>query len=552
MSYRYYPILRPMPDLGSDPSSGLSDERQQVNSPETPGFVAWNDRTDRIFRFRFQTFTAQEWATLRQFFDRAGGRAKPFYLPSWQADFELATSAAAGDFTMTVTGNWHTNNLSSYRPDSIGRRLLVVNQLGQVSDHWVVAVENSGGNDTLTLEDPLPFDLTAGKCIICICYLSRLANDNIESVSLTPEHVSCTLSFREITNRRRFDEDQPVEGFTVGNLLRCAEVLARDVDPAKLKLREYATLGPAAYATPQTSNFISTWIGALDYATNLVTLDGPGPPFVSTLYNGTAPADQLAFTFGNDGKEVLAWVKDGAARIRWFASGVPQTRNFEAFSVVAYNTLALATTTDAADSTVVVFYLKPNDASIYCRILADNFSVERRYCKSPLAPISLHTVNQSSGRLQIVAQDASHRQISFRSASWYALGNILISYIWEDQPDLDTGTTFAEGTVGFALSSSTAYMAWTGDDTSDGGVETVDVNLPMAYADGFVGKTAKIKCAADWYPNAGPPPGSGPATLQVEYNGVTRTKKIFPGDVTPSTTNVATVIVFPDGTFEIN
>lgn len=543
-----------MPDMTNPPTSGIADERQSVNAPETETFIAWTDRTDRIMQFEFQTFTCQEWSEFRTFFDRMAGRAKAFFQPSWAADFELAVTAAAGDTTLTIAGHWHTNNLNSNRPDSIGRRMLIVNHLGEISDHWVLEAATSGANDVLTLEDPIANDLEPGRCIICICYLCRLAMDSIEGTSLSPAHVNAKLTFREITNRRKHNDHLDTQGFvSIGNLIACAEVWAFDDEPAFSVLRNYSTLGPDVYDTPQAGNFDAAWSGSLSAITNLLTLDGPAAPFTSTLYNGSTPADQIAFTFDTDGKEVLAWVTGDAARIRWF-DGTAQTIDFDAHSVAAYNSWALATTTDIGDSTVVVFYLKRGDSNIYCRILADGFAVPYRYCINPLAAIALHTVNQFDGRLQLVGMDASHRVAKWRSAGWLAFGDLVITYTWPTpHEDLDTGTTFGDDTVGYGHGGSSTYMVCDYDGPNiNPGPEVVVIDLAAAFLAGAIGKTAKIKCAADWYPNHTPTPGEGPATMQIDYNGHTKTIEINPGDVTPSTTNVATITVNPDGTFTLD
>jgi hypothetical protein len=121
-------------------------------------------------------------------------------------------------------------------------------------------------------------------------------------------------------------------------------------------------------------------------------------------------------------------------------------------------------------------------------------------------------------------------------------GELVIKYDWSNAPDLDTGTTFLSETVGFGHGSSSSYMSWTGDDTSDGN-EIVTIDLNQAYENEEIATIATVVCAADWYPGAG---GSGPATLTMTYRGLPfYGDVIFPppasAGITPASTVAATV-----------
>lgn len=110
--------------------------------------------------------------------------------------------------------------------------------------------------------------------------------------------------------------------------------------------------------------------------------------------------------------------------------------------------------------------------------------------------------------------------------------DLVISYSWSTNVrDLDTATTFHGTTVGWSASESGPYLAWTGDDTSSGGRETVTIDLLGAWeADFFTGNafggySIEVGTKAGWYSPAG---GSGPATLSV-YLLDTSTGAVVPG-----------------------
>ena len=114
-------------------------------------------------------------------------------------------------------------------------------------------------------------------------------------------------------------------------------------------------------------------------------------------------------------------------------------------------------------------------------------------------------------------------------------GVLTLAFSWEGSFDLDTGTTFNGATVGFGHSGSTAFLGWTGDDTSESGDEIATVDLAKAWRDGVIREFADILVAADWYPPSG---GSGPAVLTVSYSrsSLALSFTIHPGAVSPATT----------------
>lgn len=90
--------------------------------------------------------------------------------------------------------------------------------------------------------------------------------------------------------------------------------------------------------------------------------------------------------------------------------------------------------------------------------------------------------------------------------------NLVFTYTWPtSQKDLDSGTLFLSGSVGYSAPGS-PYMTFSGDDTSGGGVEVATIDLYSAFRDGQWSGSVLAYARAGWYI---PAEGSGPATVTV-------------------------------------
>jgi hypothetical protein len=116
--------------------------------------------------------------------------------------------------------------------------------------------------------------------------------------------------------------------------------------------------------------------------------------------------------------------------------------------------------------------------------------------------------------------------------------NIFIEYTWPvNQRDLDTGTMFDSQRVGWNCGYSGPFMSWSGDDTSAGGSERVEVNLSAALAAGKLANGTVVNLQAGWY---SPAQGSGLATVTVSLkskvdNQLYRSQQL---SIAPGTQNV--------------
>lgn len=125
-------------------------------------------------------------------------------------------------------------------------------------------------------------------------------------------------------------------------------------------------------------------------------------------------------------------------------------------------------------------------------------------------------------------------------------GTLTLEFNWAGTPDLDIGVSFLGETVGYGYLASAPYVTWSGDNTTDGGPETVTIDLAAAWDAGEIATFADVLALADWYPPAG---GTGPATLTVTYSldGVPVDYVLHPGSATPAVTPALALRVLADG-----
>lgn len=131
-----------------------------------------------------------------------------------------------------------------------------------------------------------------------------------------------------------------------------------------------------------------------------------------------------------------------------------------------------------------------------------------------------------------------------------SIPNLIITYTWPlTQADLDTGTEFLNSQAGYACFEN-QYMQFSGDDTSNGGSETVIINLQAALDDGtwLAEDGVAVDLRAGWF---SPAEGSGPAAVSVSLADGTNDsgiKTINPGsqsDCAQTCVGSAAVTVVP-------
>ena len=136
------------------------------------------------------------------------------------------------------------------------------------------------------------------------------------------------------------------------------------------------------------------------------------------------------------------------------------------------------------------------------------------------------------------------------------------SWVWTPPVgfDLFSEVTFLGTSLGWISNGlgPTAYLTWFVSETPYvGGYEEYTVNVEKSHEDGAWGAaTATILLEADWYFSAGTS-----LTVDVTYNGVTRTLTVSPGSITviptfipgpsPIVTRVGLITIDSDGNFTL-
>lgn len=131
---------------------------------------------------------------------------------------------------------------------------------------------------------------------------------------------------------------------------------------------------------------------------------------------------------------------------------------------------------------------------------------------SPLVVTALNAIRSYSRESNLGATKSSTAKTSFTIQSIVGL-ELVVRYSWPlSQQDLDTGTAFLSGVVGYSCSPDSQYLEFGGDDTTQGGTETIIVALDKANVDGAWSTSTKVTFRAGWYTSNG---GTGPATLRM-------------------------------------
>ncbi|HXC25275.1 MAG TPA: hypothetical protein VNU46_05115 [Gemmatimonadaceae bacterium] len=133
---------------------------------------------------------------LRDFYAARKGRAVPFWLPSWQADFTLVQTVAHDHTTVIVQDVSYS--LTGF-PFVSRRRLCFVLGGGTMLYRGITASVNNGdGTETLTIDSAPGVDVSASDALISLLYLCRMADDAMTINWYGTEGAECDLTWQEI------------------------------------------------------------------------------------------------------------------------------------------------------------------------------------------------------------------------------------------------------------------------------------------------------------------------------------------------------------------
>jgi len=211
MSWKNYDVLDVIPSFDPPPVQGLGEiSRGSVKLGQDASFFSWDGDTGLAFQFRYLTRSRAEWKTLRDKIAAFRGRGKGFFLPTWRPDFVLAADATAGDLSISVEEAGFAEIVDDF-PDTEGRILFFLKaDLSFQINRFTLAVD-AAPNETVTLEDPLDFDLDASVDMIGIVYLVRLAEDGVIVKTFAPGRGVVDLRFLTSRTTRDVGTQETVE-----------------------------------------------------------------------------------------------------------------------------------------------------------------------------------------------------------------------------------------------------------------------------------------------------------------------------------------------------
>jgi len=423
MSRKAYEDLTIEPDFTDPPTYGLAGAggRRDTAVGQGQQYAAWRGSTQLALGFGFRCSSNVEATALREALNRIRGRSSAFYLPSWQRDFRLAASATAGDTTISIIDGG-LSDMTTNRPDTEGRVIFVATPAGSVQILGVETAVDDGANETLTLDQPLRFDLDQSRDMIGFAYLVRLAADEATWDYDAPGQASIPLRFVTVKNRREVDTADTVASEQIGELHAAEIVVATDEDPVLVQFLTPSAIGPNVYGAAQAQNYSATWTASfIDDTTVEIVQADTLETIESTLYDSLSRTDHLTLGFDSAHRELLAWHEPNSRdtiRVRYYAGGAEQDIEFTGISPIAFNTWAIDGTVTLGEAETVVFYLKRGSSSIYFRREAESYATENIYLYSPVPPLYLHKAEVNGRVIDLYGMDASHRAAIWTSSEY--------------------------------------------------------------------------------------------------------------------------------------
>jgi hypothetical protein len=132
---------------------------------------------------------------LREFFDRMQGRRGEFYMPTFRADLPLASAAASGTSTLTVTGT----EVNAFYDGSTVYDAVATYVDGAWRTNRVVGIAESGGNSVLTMSHVWGLDIPVDATVSWMP-VWRFATDTFEVEWIMNRLATVQMTFRMLEN----------------------------------------------------------------------------------------------------------------------------------------------------------------------------------------------------------------------------------------------------------------------------------------------------------------------------------------------------------------
>jgi hypothetical protein len=154
----------------------------------------------QILKLTFLDRSFEDADRIRRHFVRMGGQRGEFYMPTWEPDIRIKTTAFGTTQTLRASG---TGIYDSHRDDTTTRAIAVILNTGEillrrVEDIFIV--EDDLGTDTaIQVNEPWPLDLTP-EVVNKVSWLKvwRYATDTLSMEWMTNSVAQCQLTFRTL------------------------------------------------------------------------------------------------------------------------------------------------------------------------------------------------------------------------------------------------------------------------------------------------------------------------------------------------------------------
>lgn len=416
-----YEVLSIPPNFATPPRRRVA-LNTDVLAGQAESIVAWPEtRNEVVTLWQWAGRTIEEKTAFIGFWERMGGRAGIFLMPSWQRDFYLAALPESGDVNVSVLiPSYADTYLSTTYPDRPGRYIYFYCPKNGFHSSRVLTAEDSGSASVLTLECAMPWTPQPGT-ITGWMQAGRFENDEISFNHANEEAWSCEMPTRTIRIALDVTRDISMERRPRTLLWYHPQRVTQALAPASKIVHTYGfAIGPDALSTPQTDRFTASWgawIGSDGvYLAKVSSID----PFTITDADGdksllfpTRPdAVHLSVAFDENGDEVIACGRRGERliSIHGKVGGVAKLFLFEGYSPQLFQFWTISNEAyDLPDANIVCIYIKKGTSGIYGRFESESFETEHLLGACPSVPIRIESIEISGVILQIKCIDDGQR-----------------------------------------------------------------------------------------------------------------------------------------------
>lgn len=200
-TYRDKPVLEWRPDEPDNPRSSYARQIEELD--EGTGPVAYADLPDMPFRGQENDWLIQgreQQAAFRALLYTLSGRFGSLWVPSWNADLQLASSIGSAETTMTVEWCGYT----VFGRKQVNRRDIRIELLdGTVLYRRITDSAEAGETEVLTIDSAPGAAITPGSVrVISFLSYAQMASDAVEIEHITDADgtARAALRFEAIAN----------------------------------------------------------------------------------------------------------------------------------------------------------------------------------------------------------------------------------------------------------------------------------------------------------------------------------------------------------------